>query len=150
MREGQGEATNRLDAKGRLAIPPGMRMELVGQDGRPPVVTRLLDAPALGLYPAERWSEFKRRIETMSQLKPAVQKVRRMVVAGAKEAPLDGQGRILIPPHLREYAGLDKEVSLLDTGARLEIWDRARYQQELQTIQLQSQDLANEVGDLGL
>lgn len=150
MREGQGEATNRLDAKGRLAIPPGMRMELVGQDGRPPVVTRLLDAPALGLYPAERWSEFKRRIETMSQLKPAVQKVRRMVVAGAKEAPLDGQGRILIPPHLREYAGLDKEVSLLDTGARLEIWDRARYQQELQSIQLQSQDLANEVGDLGL
>lgn len=150
MREGQGEATNRLDAKGRLAIPPGMRMELMGQDGRPPVVTRLLDAPALGLYPAERWREFERRIETMSQLKPAVQKVRRMVVAGAKEAPLDGQGRILIPPHLREYAGLDKEVSLLDTGARLEIWDRARYQQELQSIQLQSQDLANQVGDLGL
>ena len=67
----------------------------------------------------------------MSQLKPAVQKVRRMVVAGAKEAPLDAQGRILIPLHLREYAGLDKEVSILDTGARLEIWDRARWQSEL-------------------
>jgi len=150
MREGQGESTNRLDAKGRLAIPPGMRMELQGQDGRPPVVTRLLDVPALGLYPAERWLEFKRRIETMSQLKPAVQKVRRMVVAGAKEAPLDAQGRILIPPHLRQYAGLEREVSILDTGARLEIWDRARYEQELQSIQVQSQDLANEVGDLGL
>src|SRR5215468_9471531 len=122
MGEGQGEATNRLVAKGRLAIPPGMRMELVGQDGRPPVVTRLLDAPALGLYKAERWQEFKRLISTMSQLKPAVQKVRRVVVAGAKEAPLDAQGRILIPPHLREYAGLEKEVSILDTGARLEIW----------------------------
>jgi MraZ protein len=150
MREGQGESTNRLDAKGRLAIPPGMRMELRGQDDRPPVVTRLLDVPALGLYPAERWLEFKRRIETMSQLKPAVQKLRRMVVAGAKEAPLDAQGRILIPPHLRQYAGLEKEVSILDTGARLEIWDRARYEQELQSIQVQSQDLANEVGDLGL
>ena len=150
MREGQGESTNRLDAKGRLAIPPGMRMELLGKDGRPPVVTRLLDVPALGLYPAERWLEFKRRIETMSQLKPAVQKVRRMVVAGAKEAPLDAQGRILIPPHLRQYAGLEKEVSILDTGARLEIWDRARYEHELQSIQVQSQDLANEVGDLGL
>ena len=150
MREGQGEATNRLDAKGRLAIPPGMRMELQGQDGRPPVVTRLLDAPALGLYPAERWLEFKRRIETMSQLKPAVQKVRRMVVAGAKEAPIDAQGRILIPPHLRQYAGLERDVSILDTGARLEIWDRSRYEHELQTIQIQSQELANEVGDLGL
>ena len=150
MREGQGESTNRLDAKGRLAIPPGMRMELRGQDDRPPVVTRLLDVPALGLYPAERWLEFKRRIETMSQLKPAVQKVRRMVVAGAKEAPLDTQGRILIPPHLRHYAGLEKEVSILDTGARLEIWDRARFQRELQSIQGQSQEVANEVGDLGL
>jgi MraZ protein len=150
MREGQGESTNRLDAKGRLAIPPGMRMELLGKDGRPPVVTRLLDVPALGLYPAERWLEFKRRIETMSQLKPAVQKVRRMVVAGAKEAPIDTQGRILIPPHLRHYAGLEREVSILDTGARLEIWDRSRYEHELQSIQVQSQDLANEVGDLGL
>ena len=150
MSEGQGESTNRLDAKGRLAIPPGMRMELVGKDGRPPVVTRLLDAPALGLYPAERWHEFKRLIASMSQLKPAVQKVRRVVVAGAKEAPLDGQGRILIPPHLREYAGLEKEVSILDTGARLEIWDRTRFQLELQSIQSQSHDLANEVGDLGL
>ena len=150
MREGQGESTNRLDAKGRLAIPPGMRMELRGPDERAPVVARLLDAPALGLYPAERWSEFKRRIETMSQLKPAVQKVRRMVVAGAKEVPIDAQGRILIPQHLRQYAGLEREVSIIDTGARLEIWDRARYEQELQSIQVQSQDLANEVGDLGL
>lgn len=150
MREGQGESTNRLDAKGRLAIPPGMRMELLGKDDRPPVVTRLLDAPALGLYPAERWLEFKRRIETMSQLKPAVQKVRRMVVAGAKETPIDAQGRILIPPHLRQYAGLERDVSILDTGARLEIWDRSRYEHELQTIQVQCQDLANEVGDLGL
>ena len=150
MREGQGESTNRLDAKGRLAIPPGMRMELRGQDDRPPVVTRLLDVPALGLYPAERWLEFKRRIQTMSEWDHNVQKMRRMVVAGAKEAPLDTQGRILIPPHLRQYAGLEKEVSILDTGARLEIWDRARYEHELQSIQVQSQDLANEVGDLGL
>lgn len=150
MREGQGEATNRLDAKGRLAIPPGMRMELVGQDGRPPVLTRLLDAPALGLYPAERWLDFKRRIQTLSQLDPNVQKFRRMVVAGAKEAPLDGQGRILIPPHLREYAGLEKEVSVLDTGARFEIWDHSRYQQELLSTQRECQDVAKAVGDLGL
>jgi MraZ protein len=150
MREGQGEATNRLDAKGRLAIPPGMRMELVGQDGRPPVVTRLLDAPALGLYPAERWLDFKRRISTLSQLDPNVQKLRRMVVAGAKEAPLDGQGRILIPPHLRDYAGLEKEVTVLDTGARFEIWDHGRYQQELLSTQRECQDVAKAVGDLGL
>jgi MraZ protein len=150
MREGQGEATNRLDAKGRLAIPPGMRMELLGQDGRSPVVTRLLDAPALGLYPAERWLDFKRRIQTLSQLDPNVQKFRRMVVAGAKEAPLDAQGRILIPPHLREYAGLEKEVTVLDTGARFEIWDHGRYQQELLSTQRECQDVAKAVGDLGL
>jgi MraZ protein len=148
MGKSQGEATNRLDAKGRLAIPPGMRMELRGQDGRPPVVTRLLDVQALGLYPAERWLEFKRRIQTMSEWDPNVQKMRRMVVAGATEAPLDAQGRVLIPAHLREYAGLEKDVSVLDTGTCFEIWDHTRFQQELQSIQLQSQSVAPAVGGM--
>lgn len=150
MGEGQGEATNRLDAKGRLAIPPGMRMELVGQDSRPPVVTRVLDVQALALYPAERWLELKRRILTLSELDPNVQKLRRMVVAGAKDAPLDAQGRILIPPHLREYAGLERDVSLLNTGTRFEIWDNVRFQQELQGIQREGQEVAKAVGVLGL
>ena len=150
MGDGPGEATNRLDAKSRLVIPPGMRMELMGQDGRPPVVTRLLDAQALGLYPAERWSEFKRRIQTLSQMDPNVQKMRRHVVAGAKEVPLDAQGRILIPPILRAYAGLEKEVSVLDTGARFEIWDAGRYQQELLATQSAGPEIAKAIGDLGL
>jgi len=147
---GQGETTNTLDAKGRLAIPPGMRMELLVQDGRPPVLTRLLDVPALGLYTAERWSDFKRRLDGLSQIKTSVQRVRRHVIGGAKEASIDAQGRILIPPHLREYAGLDREVTILDNGARFEIWDKARHQEELLTIRMQGQQLADEVGDLGL
>ena len=68
----------------------------------------------------------------MSEWDPNVQKMRRMVVAGATEAPLDAQGRVLIPAHLRDYAGLDKDVSVLDTGMCFEIWDHARFQQELQ------------------
>jgi MraZ protein len=147
---GQGETTNTLDAKGRLAIPPGMRVELLGQDNRPPVITRLLEAPALGLYPAERWAKFRERLDSLSQIKTSVQRVRRHVVGGAKEAQIDGQGRILIPPHLREYAGLERDVTLLDTGTRFEIWDRGRHREELQTIRLQGPELADEVGDLGL
>jgi len=147
---GQGETTNTLDAKGRLAIPPGMRVDLVGQDNRPPVITRLLEAPALGLYPAERWAEFRRNLDSLSQIKTSVQRVRRHLVGGAKEAPIDSQGRILIPPHLREYAGLEREVTLIDTGTRFEIWDRSRHREELQTIRLQGPALADEVGDLGL
>ena len=57
---------------------------------------------------------------------------------------------LLIPPHLREYANLEREVTILDTGTRFEIWDRARHREELQTIRLQGQQLADEVGDLGL
>lgn len=147
---GQGETTNALDAKGRLAIPPGMRVELLGQDNRPPVITRLLEAPALGLYTAERWAKFRERLDSLSQIKTSVQRVRRHVVGGAKEAPIDAQGRLLVPPHLREYAGLERDVTLLDTGTRFEIWDRGRHREELQTIRLQGPELADEVGDLGL
>ena len=147
---GQGETTNTLDAKGRLAIPPGMRVELLGQDNRPPVLTRLLEAPALGLYTAERWAEFRRRLDSLSHIKTSVQRVRRHIVGGAKEAPIDAQGRLLVPPHLREYAGLEREVTVPDTGMRFEIWDRGRHREELQTIRLHGPELADEVGDLGL
>ena len=73
-----------------------------------------------------------------------------MVVAGAKDAPLDAQGRILIPPHLRDYAGLEKDVSLSNAGTRIEIWDNVRFEQELQGIQREGQEVARAVGVLGL
>ena len=66
------------------------------------------------------------------------------------EARADPEFQRELDYYLREYAGLEREVTVLDTGMRFEIWDRGRHREELQTIRLQGQQLADEVGDLGL
>ncbi len=53
----------------------------------------------------------------------------RFLIAGATDGGIDGQGRVFIPPSLREYAGLEKNVILAGVGSRLEIWDKSRYEQ---------------------
>jgi MraZ protein len=139
-----------MDAKGRLAIPPVLRMELQAQEGRPPVLTNLVDCPAVGVFAYERWLEIEQRLSTMSQMQPEVQSIRRMLVSGAQECPFDSQGRLLVPPHLREHAGLGREVVIAGVGQRIEIWDRTRFERELDSIRERGSEVARIAADLGL
>lgn len=146
----RGRFSHTMDAKGRVSIPAGLRMELQNQDDRPPIVTNLVDCPAVGLFAHDRWLEIEQRLANMSQMQPEIQSVQRMLVSGAVEAPIDGQGRILIPPHLREHAGLGKEVTIAGVGKRIEIWDRARFDEELQTIRDQGKQVSSVAAELGV
>ena len=146
----RGRFSHTMDAKGRVSIPAGLRMELQNQDDRPPIVTNLVDCPAVGLFAHDRWLEIEQRLANMSQMQPEIQSVQRMLVSGAVEAPIDGQGRILIPPHLREHAGLGKEVTIAGVGRRIEIWDRVRFDEELQTIRDQGKQVSSVAAELGV
>ena len=123
----RGRFFHAMDEKGRVSIPAVLRNELQAQDDRPPFLTTVLDRPAVGLYAHEQWLEIERRLSNVSQMKPEIESLRRMVIAGAVEAPIDSSGRILIPPHLREHAELDREVTIAGVGSRIEIWDKARF-----------------------
>lgn len=146
----RGRFTYTMDAKGRLAIPPVMRMELQTHPDRPPFLTNLVDCPALGLFAHERWLEIEQRLSTMSQMQPEIQAIRRMLVSGAQECPLDNQGRLLIPPHLREHAGLAREVTIAGVGPRIEIWDTARFERELVITKDKGSEFARVAAELGL
>jgi len=100
------------------------------QDQKPPFITNVKDC--LALYPHEDWLEYEDRLRSASQLSPEVQAYQRFVISGAVPCPIDGQGRITIPPYLREHAQLDREVAIAGTGPRIEIWDKARFDQDLQ------------------
>ena len=104
----------------------------------------------LGPDAHDRWLEIEQRLSNMSQMQPEIQSVQRMLVSGAVEAPIDGQGRILIPPHLRDHAGLQKEVTIAGVGKRIEIWDKARFDQELQTIRDQGKQVSSVAAELGV
>jgi len=140
----------KMDAKGRLAIPAGLRVELQAQGDRPPILTNLVDCPAVGVFANDRWLEFEQRLVNMSQTQPEVLRYQRLLVSGAEECKLDGQGRVLVPPHLREHAGLEKEVVIAGLGRRIEIWDRGRFEQELAEIRDDGPGVSRVAAELGL
>ncbi len=141
-----------IDAKGRVSIPAVFRAELQTRDDRPPVLSPILATPALALYSADQWQEIEDRIDSMSQVQRAVQQIRRLVIANAVDAPIDGQGRILVPPRLRTKAGLEREVVIAGAGKRIEIWARTRWDENENEIESgeEAAALAAQLAEQGL
>lgn len=86
------------------------------------MVTKGVDR-CLFAFPPDEWAAFKANIKANSDLSSKGRQLSRMFFSMAYEASLDRQGRVLIPPKLAEYAGLDREVILAGVDDRLEIWD---------------------------
>jgi MraZ protein len=146
----RGHVHHILDAKGRVAVPQSYRIEIQAEDQRPPILTALLDKPALGLYAHNHWQQIEERLESMSQVQPEIQAVRRMLVSTAIEAPIDAQGRIFVPPHLREHADLERDVTFAGLGARIELWRKERYEGEIRATRERAHEIATIAAQLGL
>lgn len=139
-----------MDAKGRLSIPASLRGELQAQGDLPPILTNLVECKAVGVFSHDRWIEIEQRLASMSQMQPEIQSVQRMLVSGAVECPIDSQGRVLIPPHLREHASLERDVTIAGVGRRIEIWDRASFDEELAQIRDRGPEVSRVAAELGL
>ena len=123
-----GTHTPKLDEKGRFFLPAKFRDEL--DDGL--VITRGQDR-CLAIYPTETFVEMTREIAKGSVSVKKVRDYQRMLTAGASFEVPDRQGRITIPPILRAYAGLERDVVVIGAMNRAEIWDAehwAEYQAE--------------------
>jgi MraZ protein len=94
------------------------------------VVTKGVDR-CLFAFPPEEWAAFKANIKANSDLSSKGRQLSRMFFSMAFEAGLDRQGRVLIPPKLAEYAGLQRDVTLAGVDDRLEIWDKQEWERYL-------------------
>jgi len=123
-----------LDAKGRLAIPARHREGLAaGGDGR--LVITADRGGCLLIYPLDAWEPIQARLMRLSSFDDNIRSLQRLLVGHADDVELDAAGRILVPPALRRYAGLDKRVVLVGQGQKLELWDEAKWQAQIaQTI----------------
>lgn len=110
-----GEYQHSLDSKGRLFIPAKLREEL----GEVFYITLSMDK-CLSAYSAQSWQEFSDKVNAMSYVK---QRKMRPLFAYASKCELDNQGRTLIPAHLREYANLTKNVTVVGCNNHVEIWN---------------------------
>lgn len=124
----RGLTAIQIDAKGRLSIPARYRTVLLDQAENTVVVTIDTEQPCLLLYPTPRWLEIETKLEQLSSFHPASRRIQRLLMGHATDVELDNQGRILLPPLLREYAGLGKTAMLVGQGKKFEIWDDMKWQ----------------------
>lgn len=119
-----GEYSHTVDAKGRLIVPSKFR-ELLGDEF---VVTKGMDG-CLFVYPSQEWKVIEEKFRNVSQMGKDARKFARFFFAGAAACEVDKQGRILLPPVLREFAGLEKDVILAGVLNRIEIWSKERWEE---------------------
>lgn len=119
-----------LDAKGRMAVPSRQRELLSVMSEGHIVLTVDTQAPCLALYALPEWERIEADVQALPALKPAIKRFQRLVLGYASDLQLDGSGRILIPPALRDYAKLEKRAVLVGQGNKLELWSEDLWQQE--------------------
>ena len=119
-----GETAINLDAKGRLAVPMRYRDALVEQcENRMVLTYSAFDTGSLWLQSEQTWEGMRDEVMALSNFKPAHRSLQRRLVGSATAVEPDGSGRILLPPSLRQVAGLEKRVVMLGMGNRFEIWN---------------------------
>lgn len=112
-----GEYSHTLDIKGRLIIPAKFRNQL----GEKFIVTRWMEH-ALRAMPMPVWEKLEKQLNALPLGKKEARQFKRFVMAGAMVAEIDKQGRIIIPSNLKDYAGLEKSVTVTGSGDSFEIW----------------------------
>ena len=141
-----------LDVKGRLAMPTRYRERLQERCGGKLVVTVDRDQCLL-IYPFPDWEDIERKLMKLPSLNPQARRLQRLMVGHATELDLDGNGRILLPPSLREYGLLTRDVMLIGQGLRFELWDETRWNErrdEWLTSEEAATDLPAELEKLSL
>ena len=113
-----------IDSKGRVALPTRYREAL----STSLVVTIDTDETCLLLYPLETWQVIESNLQRLPSFNPAARRIQRLLIGHATDVELDGNGRVLLPPLLRDYARLDKRVVMIGQGNKFEVWDELLWQ----------------------
>lgn len=117
-----------IDAKGRIAMPTRYRERLQLDSKGSVVLTIDTEERCLLLYPLPEWEEIERKLAALPSFNAAARRIQRLLIGHASDVELDTQGRILVPPMLREYAGLTKAAVLVGQGKKFELWDEEQWE----------------------
>jgi MraZ protein len=117
-----------LDIKGRMVMPTRYRERLSERCGGKLVVTVDKDQCLL-VYPMPDWEEIERKLMKLPTFNERARRLQRLMVGHATELDLDAQGRVLLPPNLREFASLTRDAVLIGQGLRFELWDEEKWNQ---------------------
>ena len=140
-----GEFNHSIDAKGRLIIPSKFR-DILGEDF---VITKGLDG-CLFLYPNNEWKIFEEKLRTLPLTNKNARTFTRFFLGSAVDGGLDKQGRVLISSALRMFANLEKDVVLVGVLDRVEIWNKAKWDENNAIVEGNMDEIASQMEELGL
>ena len=119
----KGEYNHTIDDKGRVIVPVKLREQL----GDSFTITKGLDG-CLWMFDSDEWERVEKEIHDMPFTLKEARIISRFIIGGAFDGEPDKQGRVVIPPALREYADIKKDVVLAGVGSRVEVWSKERYE----------------------
>jgi MraZ protein len=140
-----GEYAHNLDDKGRIAVPKKFRSDL----SKGAVVTRGLDS-CLFLYTKKEWTKLAEKLASLPFAQSNTRAFSRLMLAGAMDVEIDAQGRIILPEYLRQYAGLNKEITVAGLYNRLELWDSVKWSEYKAKTEAESNQIAEQMSALGV
>lgn len=129
----QGANQINLDAKGRMAVPTRAREPLT-QGGTVKLVLTAHPDACLLLYPAPAWEPIRAQVMSFPSLDRQASLWKRLLVGFAQEVEPDSAGRLLIPPELRDFAHITRQVMFVGQGSHFEIWDLEAWKTQLETL----------------
>ena len=140
-----GEYDHSLDSKGRLIMPAKLREDM----GEKFITTTGLDGCLFG-FSMEECKKFEDKLKTLPITNKNARNFVRFFLSGATECELDKQGRFLIVGKLRENAKLEKDVTIIGTGTRIEIWNKEKWQEHISEENLSIEDIEQNMEELGI
>jgi MraZ protein len=140
-----GEFEHTIDDKGRVTIPAKFRGRLAAGT----VVTKGIDS-CLWLYPTDTWAERAQKISALPMTDPKARNFSRLVLGGASDAVPDRQGRIHLPPYLRQHAYIDKQAVIVGLYDHCEIWSPEQWRRLQDSSHNDPEDRAAQFVSLGI
>jgi MraZ protein len=144
----RGNSPAKIDDRGRLKIPNGFRSFIEDEHGRELFVTSL-HGDSVRLYPMAVWTDIEKRLSQIPSTHPSRLKFLDRVNFYGQVAEIDTQGRVVIPPRLRESAAMAGDVDVFGQFNYLEVWNHERFVAKLQREPFTEAD-ARALSDLGL
>ena len=146
----RGSSNHTIDPKGRIIIPARFRDTIKTETGNGAMVTVMDNC--LFAYPFETWFEIENKIMSLPTTNAYMRRFRRVFIGEASECKCDRQDRILIPPTLRQYAKLEKEIVLVGSLKHFEIWSKDLWDAEKAELggDILREELSTDIDNLGL